>query len=101
MLGYRADENRADCAFGYLTSGGTTANYQALRQAQALKWFSPALAGASRTLGEDLPCRTFPAALSELDAWALGTMSPSVNIDLMGAWPWRLDTDNPGEHTAR
>src|SRR3546814_7125892 len=25
MLGYRADENRADCAFGYLTSGGTTA----------------------------------------------------------------------------
>lgn len=33
MLGYPADPSRPDCAFGHLTSGGTLANYQALRLA--------------------------------------------------------------------
>lgn len=100
MLGYRADENRADCAFGYLTSGGTTANYQALRQAQALKWFAPALASALRALGEDLACRALPASLANLDDWALGNLSPSAAIELLGAWRLRLDQATPNERTS-
>jgi len=43
MLGYPSDCTRPDCAFGHLTSGGTTANYQALRLALALKSFPVAL----------------------------------------------------------
>jgi glutamate/tyrosine decarboxylase-like PLP-dependent enzyme len=46
MLGYRDDPARADCAFGHLTSGGTVANYQALRLALALKAFPVALRAA-------------------------------------------------------
>lgn len=46
MLGYPDDPERADCAFGHLTSGGTVANYQALRLALALKAFPVALRAA-------------------------------------------------------
>src|SRR6478735_12651456 len=46
MLGYPDDPARKDCAFGHLTSGGTVANYQALRLALALKAFPVALLAA-------------------------------------------------------
>jgi len=46
MLGYPDDTAREDCAFGHLTSGGTVANYQALRLALALKAFPVALRAA-------------------------------------------------------
>ena len=39
MLGYPSDPSQPACAFGHLTSGGTLANYQALRLALALKAF--------------------------------------------------------------
>lgn len=45
MLGYVHDPKRVDCAFGHLTSGGTLANYQALRLALALKAFPCRTAG--------------------------------------------------------
>lgn len=47
MLGYCDDPTRSDCAFGHLTSGGTVANYQALRLALALKAFPVALRAAA------------------------------------------------------
>ena len=46
MLGYPDDPSREACAFGHLTSGGTLANYQALRLALALKAFPVALRAA-------------------------------------------------------
>lgn len=46
MLGYVDDPARPDCAFGHLTSGGTVANYQALRLALAQKAFPVALRAA-------------------------------------------------------
>ena len=46
MLGFPDDPARPDCAFGHLTSGGTVANYQALRLALALKAFPVALRAA-------------------------------------------------------
>lgn len=97
MLGYAADEHRADCAFGYLTSGGTTANYQALRLAQALKWFAPALASALRGLGEQLHCAALPDALTALDDWTLAHLAPATAIDLLAAWRQRLSQATPGE----
>jgi glutamate/tyrosine decarboxylase-like PLP-dependent enzyme len=46
LFGYCDDTARPDCAFGHLTSGGTLANYQALRLALALKAFPVALQAA-------------------------------------------------------
>jgi glutamate/tyrosine decarboxylase-like PLP-dependent enzyme len=46
MVGYQDDPAQPGCAFGHLTSGGTLANYQALRLALSLKAFAPALRAA-------------------------------------------------------
>lgn len=46
MLGYNSDPQHPGCAFGHLTSGGTVANYQALRLALAQKAFPVALVAA-------------------------------------------------------
>lgn len=43
MLGYPSDPTRGACGHGHLTSGGTVANYQALRLALAVKAFPVAL----------------------------------------------------------
>lgn len=78
MLGYVDDPARADCAFGHLTSGGTVANYQALRLALALQAFPLALR-AARAPGVALPDddwqafnlgpRAATAALLQWQAW--------------------------------
>ncbi|WP_245156333.1 pyridoxal phosphate-dependent decarboxylase family protein [Agrilutibacter solisilvae] len=75
MLGYPDDPAREDCAFGHLTSGGTLANYQALRLALALKAFPVALR-AARVPDIDVPrndwqaFNTGPAgAIALLDRW--------------------------------
>ena len=65
MLGYPHDTARADCAFGHLTSGGTLANYQALRLALALKAFPVALRAAG---------------VPDLDAAATTTGPPSTSV---------------------
>jgi glutamate/tyrosine decarboxylase-like PLP-dependent enzyme len=46
MLGYPHDPEQVACGYGHLTSGGTLANYQALRLALALKAFPVALCAA-------------------------------------------------------
>lgn len=46
MLGWPHDVRQPGCAFGHLTSGGTTANYQALRLAMSLKAWPVALRAA-------------------------------------------------------
>jgi glutamate/tyrosine decarboxylase-like PLP-dependent enzyme len=56
MLGYPSDPALTDCAFGHLTSGGTLANYQALRLALSLKAYPVALRAAGvpgMAAGED------------------------------------------------
>jgi glutamate/tyrosine decarboxylase-like PLP-dependent enzyme len=75
MFGYPHDPARAECAFGHLTSGGTLANYQALRLALALKAFPVALRAAG-VPDLDLPTDDWNAfnlgragAIALLDAW--------------------------------
>lgn len=75
MLGYRDDPSRPDCAFGHLTSGGTTANFQALRLALALKAFPVAL-GAISPPGLELPA----------DDRAAFNLAPAEGIALLARW---------------
>lgn len=75
MIGYPHDPARSGCAFGHLTSGGTIANFQALRLALALKAFPVALRAAGVPgidAGEDdrAAFATTPAsAIALLEAW--------------------------------
>jgi glutamate/tyrosine decarboxylase-like PLP-dependent enzyme len=78
MLGYPDDTSRPDCAFGHLTSGGTVANYQALRLALALKAFPVALLAAG------VPDIDLPA-----DDWSAFNLGPDAGIELLeraNAW---------------
>lgn len=75
MLGYPNDPQRADCAFGHLTSGGTTANYQAIRLALALK----ALPVALRAI-------TPPGLVLPDDDMAAFNLHPSESLALWLDW---------------
>lgn len=75
MLGYPHDTARVDCAFGHLTSGGTLANYQALRLALALKAFPVALRAAR-----------VPDILLPDDDWAAFNLAPAAGIVLLEQW---------------
>jgi len=75
MLGYRDDPRHAHCAFGYLASGGTAANFQALRLALALKAFPVALRAIAPP-GMHLPA----------DDRAAFNLAPAEGIELWQAW---------------
>ena len=75
MLGYPDDPARPDCAFGHLTSGGTLANYQALRLALALKGFPVALRAAA------VPDIGVPG-----DDWQAFNLGTDAGIALLDAW---------------
>lgn len=75
MFGYVSDPARPDCAFGHLTSGGTLANFQALRLALALKAFPVALRAVSPP-GLDLPG----------DDRAAFNLTPAASIELLEQW---------------
>ncbi|GAB2502864.1 pyridoxal-dependent decarboxylase [Pseudoxanthomonas sangjuensis] len=75
MLGYPDDPQRPDCAFGHLTSGGTVANYQALRLALALKSFPVALRAAG-----------IPDLDSPADDWEAFNLLPDDAIGLLERW---------------
>ncbi|KAF1690760.1 pyridoxal phosphate-dependent decarboxylase family protein [Pseudoxanthomonas koreensis] len=86
MLGYPSDPARPDCAFGHLASGGTLANYQALRLALALKAFPVALRAAG------VPDIGVPE-----DDWQAFNLEPSAAIDLLVRWQGWLATLGEGE----
>jgi len=75
MLGYPDDPARPDCAFGHLTSGGTLANYQALRLALSLKSFPVALLAAG-----------VPDIGAPRDEWAAFNLGPEAGIALLDRW---------------
>jgi glutamate/tyrosine decarboxylase-like PLP-dependent enzyme len=84
MLGYPDNPSQAGCAFGHLTSGGTLANYQALRLALALKAFPVALRSAGVP---DL-------ALPDDDRQAFN-LHPDLSTALLVSWQAWLAQQNP------
>lgn len=75
MFGFVDDTTRSDCAFGHLTSGGTLANFQALRLALACKAFPVALRAAAPP-GIDLPD----------DDWSAFNLSTPAVVTLVDQW---------------
>lgn len=84
MLGYPDDPAREDCALGHLTSGGTLANYQALRLALALKAFPVALRAAG------VPDLVVPAS-----DWEAFNLTPTEGIALLDRWQQWLAAQSP------
>ncbi|MFC5581841.1 pyridoxal phosphate-dependent decarboxylase family protein [Rhodanobacter terrae] len=84
MLGYPHDPAKPACAFGHLTSGGTLANYQALRLALALKAFPVALR-AAKVSGIELPA----------DDWSAFNLSPAEGVATLEAWQHWLAAQTP------
>jgi glutamate/tyrosine decarboxylase-like PLP-dependent enzyme len=75
MVGYPDDPAQDHCAFGHLTSGGTVANYQALRLALAMKAFPVALRAAG------VPDIDVP-----LDDWQAFNLANPAIVELLGRW---------------
>ena len=75
MVGYAHDPLQPDCAFGHLSSGGTLANYQALRLALALKAFPVALRAAG------VPDLDLPE-----DDWSAFNLHPRAGTILLDQW---------------
>jgi glutamate/tyrosine decarboxylase-like PLP-dependent enzyme len=86
MVGYVHDPLQPDCAFGHLTSGGTLANYQALRLALALKAFPVALRSAG------VPDLALPE-----DDWSAFNLHPRVATQLLDQWQQWLALQSSGE----
>ena len=81
MFGYQDDPAQPDCAFGHLTSGGTVANYQALRLALALKAFPVAV----RAAGLPFEARC-DAGGDDWEAFNLGHDGAVALLDRWQAW---------------
>ncbi len=86
MFGFVDDPARPDCAFGHLTSGGTLANFQALRLALACKAFPVALRATAP------PGITVPD-----DDWSAFNLSSSDVVALVDQWNAFLATCPPRE----
>lgn len=86
MLGYAHDPQQPGCAFGHLTSGGTVANYQALRLALAQKAFPVALVAAG------VPDLALPE-----DVWQAFNLHPHAATALLAAWQAWLAQASPGD----
>jgi len=72
MIGFSVDPHSYPCAWGHLTSGGTVANYEALWNFRAVKFFPIALAEACKQFNFD-PVDVGPmeVKLSEYSKWEL------------------------------
>lgn len=76
MFGMATEPGQGVCAWGHLTSGGTVANYEGLRNLCALKFYPLALARALKRIDLQLEVAgPWARAIQEDDAWALANLS--------------------------
>lgn len=83
MFGMPTDESQEPCAWGHLTSGGTVANYEALWNLRAVKFYPIALAEAVRSMGLQLPISaSLGKSLVEATKWELVNLTVDESISL-------------------
>ncbi|MGA7965071.1 MAG: pyridoxal-dependent decarboxylase [Gammaproteobacteria bacterium] len=86
MLGYNDDPNRAPCAFGYLTAGGTLANYQALQVLRSVKYYPLALYNGMTRMKIAPPAGGTLHSIIETDPTRLANLSVPESIEAYEAW---------------
>lgn len=86
MIGYNDNPSRTPCAFGYLTSGGTVANYQALLVLRAIKYYPLALQTGMRMVHVSPPPGNALEAVTEADPRQLVNLPVSESVALREAW---------------
>jgi len=70
MIGYNTNSEQQPCAWGHITSGGTTANYESLWNARAASFYPLALKAAANKLHISLRVSTSSdKLLSECSSW--------------------------------
>lgn len=76
MFGYATDEDAPNCAFGHLTSGGTVANYEALRMQLATRFYPLAARAAAERTGHAFRAMLPNGrALTKADDWDLANLT--------------------------
>ncbi len=86
MIGYNDDPARTPCAFGYLTAGGTLANYQALQVLRAVKYYPLALQAGMRRMGVIPPANDPLREVVAADPKQLINLSVAESVELHEAW---------------
>lgn len=87
MFGFSVDQSKKPCAWGHLTSGGTVANYEGLRNLIALKFYPLALARAVESLGAERAERFAGyAPLTELSDWELVNLTVDQVVLMRAAY---------------
>ncbi len=83
MFGFNVDPTVEPCAWGHLTSGGTVANYEALWNFRAVKFYGVALQEGARRAGIATgPVGPLGKELQEYDKWELLNMNIDAVIGL-------------------
>ncbi len=86
MFGFATDERAEPCAWGHLTSGGTVANYEGLRNILAVRFYPLALHAGARELELDVGAvGPLDRPLDEMSAWELFNLSMDQAIELRQA----------------
>jgi glutamate/tyrosine decarboxylase-like PLP-dependent enzyme len=86
MFGWAADPEQRPCAWGHLTSGGSVANYEGLRNLCALKYYPLALARALEELDLDLGTPgPLSRPLADYSDWELSNLPVDQVIELRHA----------------
>ena len=83
MFGFNVDPSVQPCAWGHLTSGGTVANYEALWNFRAVKFYGIALQEGARQAGIATgPVGPLGKELAEYSQWELVNMGIGQTIGL-------------------
>lgn len=101
MLGYNDDPARLPCAFGYLTAGGTLANYLALQVLRAVKYYPLALQQGLHRRGITAPEDDTLREVAEADPARLANLPIASSIAAYEAWQAFLQEETDPDSRAR
>ncbi|WP_308367317.1 MULTISPECIES: pyridoxal-dependent decarboxylase [unclassified Microbulbifer] len=82
MFGFNTDEEHSPCAWGHLTSGGSSANYESLWNFRAVKFYSLALARTCRDLRLELALEDLGCDMADIDDWRLFNLPIDRQLEL-------------------
>lgn len=82
MVGFDTEVGAAPRAWGHLTSGGTVANYEGLRQIRAVRLLPVALGAAARSLGlGDLRTEALGGTVDSASVWQLLNLGVGASLE--------------------